>query len=274
MTAKLWMAAIVLTALPVSAQTPQFDVASIKRTLDCGRSGPVNAPAQGPGRLVMFCVPVESLLYTAFVGLTSDFPRLPIEGTPDWARSELYTVEAIADPATPQAWMRGPMLKALLEDRLHLKAHEETRQVPVYELTVSKGKAKLKPAAGECAPLVPTMPRGEKRPCHVLTGMGAPGMLKVDLESATLETFAHRLGNLVERPVIDKTGLAGTFDILMEFAPDQATPRFYRPELVAPDSTKAGIFTAIQEQLGLKLDSARGPGKVLVVDRIERPSEN
>lgn len=273
-TRTVWMVTMALAAVPLHAQSAKFEVASVKQNLDCGRL-PVSAPEPGPGRLVLTCIPVESLLYVAFTEPTAGFPRLPIEGAPDWTRSELYTVEALADPSASQAEMRGPMLRALLEERFRLKAHVETRQVPVYELVVARSGSKLRQAAEECAPLTAGMPRGEKRPCHVLTGMGpTPGSLKVDLESTTVETFANRLSNLVERPVIDQTGLSGTFDIVMEFAPDQATPRSYRPERVAPDPTKPGVFTAIQEQLGLKLDSARGPGKVLVVDQIERPTEN
>lgn len=277
---------------PVAA--PKFDVASIRLNKDCGggpgRSG--GAPAGSPGRLRMNCVSVQGLIRGAYAVTDANGARPPrgasIEGGPAWTESDLYTIEAEADGAPNEDVMRGPMMQALLEDRFRLKIHRETRDIPVYVLSVAKGGPKLRPfVEGSCTEHVPGAARpepGEKPWC------GTGGMRTVrngrnvtwDEVGASFLNFSVFFGIVLDRPLIDKTGITGTFDFHLEFAPDETTAGVASP--FAPDGSLSGapsdpaggpsIFTAFQEQLGLKLEAGKGPSEVLVIDHVERPSEN
>jgi uncharacterized protein (TIGR03435 family) len=175
--------------------------------------------------------------------------------------------------------MEGPMMQAILEDRFKLKIHRETRQGPVYELALGKGSPKLKPLQdGSCTPVVVgrTLPP-LAAPQHYCRNMVSPR--SVDFEGGTLSMFAGLLNLILDRPVIEKTGITNYFEIHLKFSPDDsAAPR---PDTADPGAAAAvrapdapGIFQAVQEQLGLKLLPAKGPVDVLVIDHIERPSEN
>jgi len=278
--------------LPAQSPAPKFEVASIKLSLPgcedlfarCRREG------SSPGRLVLDCLTVRNLIQQAydFFGngrglpvLPPNFRTLPIEGGPSWINSDYYTIEARAEGAPRREIMEGPILQALLEDRLMLKLHHEIREVPVYALTLAKSGLRLQRVEEEsCTPLdmdkvfAPLTP-GEKRPNFCGAGgigrRGSNGM--VETRANSLENFARMLGSAMDRPVIDQTGIKGLFNFHLEFAPDEATPRFPLP----PANDPAGgpsIFTAIQQQLGLKLESTRGSCEFLVVDHVERPSAN
>lgn len=172
--------------------------------------------------------------------------------------------------------MMGPMLQALFEDRLKLKIHRETRPVPVYDLTVNKGGLKVQRledstcVAFDSALLPPeaaapgqTPPKG----CGSLRlGRGIFDFNDMSMEELT----QHLSRNILDRPVIDKTGVAGRFNFHLEFAPDENTPLLFSR---ADPQTGPSIFTAI-ERLGLKLESAKGPHEFLVIDSVQRPSEN
>jgi uncharacterized protein (TIGR03435 family) len=198
-----------------------------------------------------------------------------IEGAPGWLQSELYQIEAKAAGNPPQIVMNGPMMQALLEDRLKLKTHLETRNVPVYEMTSVKGGPKLQRSDTDCVPFDPMKPpagptppgQASPKPC----GGFAIGKGTLSFSEMTISDFAQYLGrNIIRRPVIDKVGLAGRFDFHLQFAPDENTPLLNRSD----DVTGPSIFTAMQEQLGLKLEPAIGPREILVIDSVERPSEN
>ena len=177
------------------------------------------------------------------------------------------------------------MLRALLEERFKLEFHRETKQIPVYELTAAGSGFKLKPLpAGSCTPFdtFAIEPQGltqdEARAaaaqrCNWFVGRGG----KVDLHAASLDQMAAQLSHLtsIDRPVVNRTGIAGIFDFHFEYTPER--------RLVIGDSTDApaapvsdgpSIFTALQEQLGLKLQPAKDPGEFLVIDHVEKPSEN
>jgi uncharacterized protein (TIGR03435 family) len=182
-------------------------------------------------------------------------------------------------------------MQALLEERFKLKLHRETREGPVYELVVAKGGPKLKPfEEGSCVPFdatkqtpgrPPVPPPGE-RFCDSSRTRGGPlGLSEViSAQGVSLQWVAYALS--ADRPVVDKTGLTGLFDVHLEFEPDRATFPPPAPPGAPPIDTSdqppgsigPSIFTAIQEQLGLKLESAKGPREVLVIDSVERPSEN
>lgn len=176
--------------------------------------------------------------------------------------------------------MNGPMLQALLEDRFKLKIHQETRQIPAFILTAGKGHSRLKPfAEGSCVTVdfaqapPPRMP-GQPPPCQNRIRSQGANLRTVDVPAATVTSFSEILGVVLGRPVIDRTGIPGKFDFHLEFEIDQSTPGFV-PEAAPADAAEAvSIFTAVQEQLGLKLDAGKGPGDFLVIDSVARPSEN
>jgi bla regulator protein blaR1 len=263
-----------------------FDVASIRLCkAEPGLMGGGGEPT--PGRVSTGCAPLADamslgLIQRAYVrfagGHANPLVIVPIEGGPAWIHSEFYEINAKADGNPSQEMMEGPMLQALLEDRFKLKVHRETREVPVYLLTVVKAP-KLRPFKdGTCTPnsvtfLPQTLAEGQ-RPCKALVA-ARRGM--VDVEGATILEFSKLLNLALDRPVIDKTGLTARFDFHLEFAPDQATPRLPPAGDGATAADSGGvpsIFTALQEQLGLKLQPTRGPGEFLVIDHVERPSEN
>jgi bla regulator protein BlaR1 len=278
-----------MKAPPVQAQSattatePKFEVASIK---PC-KSGDPNGGGISPGRLSSGCgllVDAESMgpiqrAYVRFAGGHANPVRvLTIEGGPEWIRSEMFRIDARAEGNPNMEMMSGPMMQALLENRFKLKIHRETRQGPVYELTLGKNVSKLKPfQEGSCIP-PPSGPRGPLPPgqkycMHAVSPQGL-----VDTSGSTLTDFSGLLGLILDRQVIDKTGIAGSFDIHLAFSPDTLTsrpPRSVTDEpAVAADPNGPTVFTAIQEQLGLKLVPAKGPIDVLVIDHVERPSEN
>jgi uncharacterized protein (TIGR03435 family) len=273
----------VIRAQSASAATPKFEVASIKRcetnaTSSSSRSGGLRTT---PGRLSVMCLPVKFLIQTAYAD--SPDASVPVSGGPAWIDSDPYDIEAKAENNPSREVMSGPMLQALLEERFRLRIHRETKEVPVYDLTVGKSGPKLHTfREGSCVPNDPERPPavipGQPRPtiCGSYS-MGFKGAnLTLDVHKRSMTEFSRQLH--LDRPVIDKTGITGLFDFHLEFASDVTTAGFFPPGFQAPvpsDSPSGpSIFTAVQEQLGLKLEPAKGSGQFLVIDGVERPSEN
>jgi len=278
------------TAQP--AARPRFDVVSIKPckpgVAKPGDGVPVFGGDSSPGNLRIGCgiladtdnVGLIQVAYNRYAnGQLTSWKMIPIEGGPDWIHSERFEIDAKSDGHPSILMMQGPMLQTILEDRFKLKIHRETRQGPVYELALGKGSPKLKPLQdGSCTPVVvgrplPLLPDGQ----HRCRNMVSPS--SVDFEGGTLSMFAGSLGMVLDRPVIDKTGITSYFEIRLAFSPDDsAAPRPVTADPGASAAVRAsdapGIFQAIQEQLGLRLVPAKGPVDVLVIDHIERPSEN
>jgi uncharacterized protein (TIGR03435 family) len=275
------------TAQPAPRQ--RFDVVSIKPCKPGATNGtPVFGGDSSPGRLSIGCGILADTDNTGLIqaaynryanGQLTSWKMIPIEGGPNWIHAERFEIDARSDGHPSILMMQGPMLQTILEDRFKLKIHRETRQGPVYELALGKGSPKLKPLQdGSCTPVVvgrplPLLPDGQRR-CR---NMASPR--SVDFEGGTLSMFAGSLGMVLDRPVIDKTGITSYFEIHLVFSPDDsATPQ---PATADPGASAAvgasdapGIFQAIQDQLGLRLVPAKGPVDVLVIDHIERPSEN
>ena len=308
------MAAQVQPPKPAApAPEVKFDVASI-RPCDPhdnvaggrGRKGDAGGGSSSvsPGRLAFQCMTLWEIIDSAYV-LNSDRPLLNaaglpfipehVRGGPAWIRSERFSIEAETDnPAASHAdprfdrpgvkLMRGPMLRALLEDRFQLKMHRETEDVPMYSLSVAKGGLKLKPMqAGDCVVNQPGhgQPKSDKPLCNWM-GWGVHGPNRT-LEGGgiPLSGLAELLGDwIMDRHVIDRTGIATVFNIHLEYAPDESTPlRNPGPGMdpVDPNSDippGAGIFTALEKQLGLKLEPVKGPREYYMIDRVERPSTN
>lgn len=212
-----------------------------------------------------------------------------IDGLPKWADSEYYEVVAKAEDAPTQAMMHGPMMQALLEDRFKLKVHREKRDVPVYVLSVAKGGPKLIAAKnGSCTPQTfdlerPFSPPASGRP---LCGRQVVGSEGIDLFGITMAELCYQLFERTDRIVIDKTGIAGMFDIHLDLAPEDRIPASFRafvnaergvinlsPPDTSTDPPHSSIFDAVKK-LGLKLESGKGPREFVVVDHVEQPSAN
>jgi bla regulator protein blaR1 len=290
---------------PPPPPIPTFDAVSVKPCAPGdgagkaggrgGRGGPDGA-GPSPVTLSLACQSVKNLIRMAYVNFAPGHPRTPggpppppIEGGPSWIDSDRFKIDAKAESAPGQDMMRGPMLQALLEDRFKLTIRHETKEVPVYVLTVAKSGPKLQATQeGTCIPFdIAKLPRpgqDDKLPtfCNFRSMHREKGETEVimELHGTTLDEFAGNLGNDMDRIVINKTGIAGKFEFSLKIAPDETTPGFIwrqRGETDAPTPDPSGglsIFTAIQQQLGLKLDSAKGSREFLIIDRVEKPSEN
>jgi len=279
-----------------SGPRPQFEVASIKRCADDfdiapgGRGG--FPPSFSPGRMTLNCQDVQGLIDAAYVMYADgrnpsrlSLQKVPIEGGPGWITSERYTINAKGEDKASAYVMEGPLLQTLLENRFKLKIHRETREIPVYDLVVAKGGPKLKPfQEGSCIPPPaidltkgiqpwPALPPGKR---YCMTGGGARGPnFSMQAQGMSLDEFANFLSS-GPRPVVNKTGIKGVFEFTLEFGLDD-DGRQRLTEITGNDPgepTAPPVFTAIQEQLGLKLESAKGKGEFLVIDHVERPDEN
>ena len=195
-----------------------------------------------------------------------DVMQSQIASTPAWVKSDRFDVTANAENDLPLDVIRA-MLRRLLEERFQLKSHWEARPGVVYALSVSR-PGKLQEARGDCPgiltdPASQTNTPPDDAPCGGLRN--TPGRTKG--YRLTTEQLAGSLSFFLQRPVVDKTGLTAKYDIELEWTPEATL-------MQTQDAGPPSIFAALQEQLGLKLKSAKGPVRVLVVDHVTRPSEN
>jgi uncharacterized protein (TIGR03435 family) len=254
-------AILVLSACGIFAQS--FEVATIKPT----------PPEWNSGRYFRMetahqFVAKNHALKTLIAGAYNLTPRA-ILGGPAWVDSDHYDILAeTPGDARPSLDRQMSMLRNLLVDRFQLTFHREQREFSIYTLSVAKTGAKLK----ESAPSPDASPAGPPPLIfHVLPqGLQLPGR---NASMAELASVFQRAA--LDRPVIDKTGLSGRYDFDLEFTPDDS--QFDGAFAKMPgyeDRVKPSLFAAVQEQLGLKLEATRGPVDVLVIDRVERPSDN
>jgi len=251
---------ILLAAAAIGLASAQaFEVASIKPSEPGGHGVQIQiAPG---GRLVAKNVNVKFLIQQAYG--VRDFQ---ITGGPGWIGSERYDIVAKPEgegDVTPD--QLKPMIQALLAERFKLTLHRETKELPVYALVVAKNGPKLQEVEGG-----PTKTKGAQM------RMGR-GLLNAQAVSMTM--LATSLSNQLGRSVIDKTGLTGNYDVKLEWTPDEGQsfgPKEGGPEGAPPPPSASGpsIFTAVQEQLGLKLEPQKGPVEILIIDRIEKATEN
>jgi len=190
-----------------------------------------------------------------------------ISGGQAWTDSDRYDILALTPgEVQPNPDEQMAMLRKLLAERFQLTFHREPKELPVYALTVAKSGAKLKHSEappGELPYLINTVYPEEKGGVRVL----------LPARNATMTQFAAMLQRgVLDRTVVDKTGLPGAYDFDLEWTPDESQFGGQLPRSV--ESTKPDLFAAMQEQLGLRLEATRGPVAVLVIDRVERPSEN
>jgi bla regulator protein blaR1 len=282
---------VAVVAIPIFSQAPtgvrrQFEVASIKPT------GPVvtqiTIARQPGGRFIAQGFSVRMLMARAYSVTDSR-----IFGGPAWLQSDRFNIEAkaAARDLSPDGNIAADqlplMLQGLLEDRFKLKVHRETREVPVYELVVAKGGSKLKLSDDQTppAPLPPPVlglpvQRGAvPGPVGRIRGSQGRGNGTAYGSAAPLTVLTNTLSQFLGRTVNDKTGLTGLFDFDLKWTPGaEQVPGAFGPNDLPPpppaDASSPSIFTALQEQLGLRLESAKGSVDAIVVDSAEKPSEN
>jgi uncharacterized protein (TIGR03435 family) len=238
-----------------SQSAPKFDVVSIK---------PGNQNARNPrfvvmshGRYNVEDQPVLGLILFAF-----DLDGTRLVNAPAWIKSERYTIDATASGGEGQQQMR-PMVQALLADRFHLMAHREQRRLADYELLVAPGGSKFPPAPAPGQPWPKVGPIDPKNPDQFVEPTGNEHSAGI-LGMANLSGFlASELG----RPVIDKSGINGSYEIRLLWKPGLE-------EATSGQPAGPSLFTAVREQLGLQLKAAHDPIDVLVIDRIARPTAN
>jgi uncharacterized protein (TIGR03435 family) len=240
-----------------------------------------------PGRLYLKCVSVKDLIGIAYrdyadgrppVGFRLGSSGNPITGGPAWISSAFYEINAKPEGSPSPGTMRGPMLQALLEDRFKVKIRRNTKEVPAYALTVAKSGFKLKSLEGGCLKTPAGEPPGPLEPgprrCGGMTMNIARAGATLDFKATTVAEFSQDVRNFVGRPVVDKTAIAGVFDFHLEFEPEENTAGL-GPGVPSEPSGLPSIFTALQEQLGLKLESGvTGLDEVIVIENVERPTYN
>jgi uncharacterized protein (TIGR03435 family) len=279
MAMRIWLAiaatAFIVSTLQVqasrqSSDEPRFEVASVK--VNKANDGMIFQRSQ-KGRYTAVGFTLAALIRDAY-----RVQEFQIIGGPEWINSDRFNVEATYSesppPASPSASSgTNLMLRALLAERFNLAVHNEKRERAVYAMVLARADRtfgpQLQKSVTDC-----TTALGGRDKCGSSVG---PGFVR--LHGRTMAQFAESLslltntGSSLNRLIIDRTGLDGGYDAVLRFTPENI-PGVAIPGLPPIDPNGPSIFTALQEQLGLKLDSQRAPVDVLVVDRAERPTEN
>ena len=276
---------MVLTAAQAFSQpaTPQFEVASVKVAPPLTGGQILMRRGSDPGRLDWTNVTLRACISAAY-----RVKEYQISG-PDWLTSERYNLVAkIPDGASPN--VIPEMLQALLADRFKLKLHRDTRDQPIYALVVAKGGPKMKESdpseAPPRGPGAPGSPGGP--PVTAIRGRMLIGGGQFEAKQMAMSEFTDWLARFVDRPVVDMTELKGSYDFKLDYTPD---PRVMQKMMMragvpsggpppgaaadGPSESGPSIFTAVQEQLGLKLEGRKAPIELLVIDSVEKvPTEN
>jgi uncharacterized protein (TIGR03435 family) len=253
------------------AKAPEFEAATIKRNM----SGSNRVSYSGPpdsGTLTATNVNLRLLISIAWKVRTFE-----ILGGQGWINSDRYDVVAKPAESAPGEDEARMMLRRLLEDRFKLMVHRETKEMPVFALLANNNGAKLRESKpGSCITFGPNSPApsgsspGQSSPGPCVGFFMGPGTMVGG--KVFMGQFADALSEVVGRIVIDKTGYTGTFDLRLEFAPEGTSGLTADG---ADDSSRPSIFTAVKQQLGLRLESQRSPAQILVIDHVENaPTEN
>jgi len=263
-----------------------FDVVSIKPSApETGPNFSANILRQRPdGGLTVTRMYVGNLIARAYAPIT----RPEIFGLPEWASRQFYDISATSPLASATAEQRTAMLRTMLADRFQLLAHTERRELPSYDLLLDRKDGRigpgLTPSDVDCVALaarrraaeeaalkagtappepVPFEPGQPPRPCSIV------GRLNEVVGEVAISVLAEMLRGPTGRLVVDKTGLRGTYRITLRY--DLANVAL---GTVPPPENALSVFTAVREQLGLRLEPSRTERDVLVIDRLERPTEN
>jgi uncharacterized protein (TIGR03435 family) len=259
------VAVCVLMAAPLIAQAPsavlsdlRFEVASLKPSLPGARGGGIR-PAEGAMRYVANNYPIKGMIMVAY-RVRAD----QIVGGPLWLDTDRYDMEAKAEkPSTPDEL--HTMLMNMLVDRMQLKFHLEQREMRRYTLTVGKDGPKMTPHELQTAH-DPWVDLAQEKPLH----------FKFTATAAPMQYAAFHLSQLVDRPVVDMTGLKGGYDFTFSFTRDlpPGFPEGGKINGEDPDTSGPDIFQAVKQQLGLELKPDKGPVQVIVIDHVEKPTAN
>lgn len=238
--------------------TPGYEVATIKPS----------KPDQQGGAFTLRGRHMVIINFTAadLIKIAYNLHETQVIGGPDWLKTDRYDLDILPDheglPSIDQA--RG-ITRKLLADRFALKYHEDKKELSVYVLSVAKTGPKLTKSGSD-----PSSPPGMG---------GPPGRFRA--RNASMQEFAQVLqGNILDRPVVDETGLKDRYDFALNWTPDESQFGGRIPPQNTADGSTANadppppLFTAIQEQIGLKLDATKAPVKVMVIDSVQKPSEN
>ncbi len=195
--------------------------------------------------------PVEIMLMFAY-----NLQKSQIAGLPEWAKTERFNVDGVPNvDGQPDVQQFQSMVRKLLAERFGLKAHMEQREMPVFALTVAKDGPKLMKSTGD--------PNG--RPSQNVRG--GSGERHIEFTNTSMKDMTLLMLLEVDRPIVDQTALAGKYDFKLNFTNDES-------RAPTDGSAPPGLFTAMQEQLGLKLEPVRAPAPVLVVDAVQKPTAN
>lgn len=276
-------------AASAGTAAPSFEVASIKPSH-------ANPPGRffrlaDPSRITITNMPVKDLIEFAY-----HVQPFQISGGPGWINSQGYDIEAKVDDSVVAQLQKLPpqeradqfrlMLQSLLTDRFKLKLGHETKELPIYNLVVAKGGPKLTPTTVPEAPPPASAPAAsankQSRPRGPMLMMSPGRLTGKAVEMSSLAEVLGRNPALGGRLVVDQTGLKGKYDFGLQFAPEREMlmrgtsdqPAMPADGPPPPDANAPSIFTAIQEQLGLKLESGKGTVQTLVIENIETPTEN
>ena len=225
---------------------PAFEVAAIKLSDPGNQSSGFQLRGS---RVIVLNETLQVMLMFAY-----GVQQRQIAGGPGWLATDHYDVSGFADaPGEPNVKQMQTMMRKLLRDRFSLQFHEEKREMPVYALRLGKGGPRLTDAAHPVADMADQTGNGGKTEDWRFT-------------NNSVSDFAGFLQSKLDRPVLDETGLTGRYDFRLKWTPD--------PSKQTEADAAPGLFTALGEQIGLKLEPAREAAKVLVIDRMERPSAN
>jgi bla regulator protein blaR1 len=234
-----------------------FDVVSIKSLDGIARSR-MRGARQSQGRFARAAATLRQLVQYAY-----DVQPLQVTGGPGWVSTSRFQVDARTERTTTPAQMRA-MVRQMLAERFALKAHTDVRDRPIYRMVVARADGKLGPAIyhiddAECGGSNP-------QPCDLAAWSGGLMSSGMGLQQLAVTLFNRSQSTGIDRLVIDQTGLAGMFGFTLMFSSSFDT--------VPHVSNDPSIFTALREQLGLKLEPARGPVELIVIDSVERPTAN
>jgi uncharacterized protein (TIGR03435 family) len=261
------------------ASRPVFEAASI-RLNKTGADG-ASVRVQPGGRLNVTNNSLRNIVRNAY-----NVQNFQIVGGPDWINTDRWDIVAKAegDAAGPQLIV---MLRNLLADRFKLVVHTEMRETPVYALVLARSDGRLGPqlrrSTVDCAALLASFKEKKETPPNSINGRPSCGTQTragtMMTTATTMADFVRNLAPMAGRPIVDRSGLTGAFDIDLTWAPDQqpfdsAQGRGAPGTPPAPDGDRPSLVTAVQEQLGLKLESQRLPFETLVIDSVERPTED
>ena len=256
---RLWcVIAICAAAVAIRAQSPSFEVASIKRNVSVGQLSSVNG--QPGGRITVTNHSLHSI-----VRQTNRVQSYQIVGGPDWVDQDRWDIVAKGEGDPPFEQLLA-MMQTLLADRFKLVTHHETREMPIYALILARADGRLGPqvkaSTVDCAAIAAAA-RAQGGTAPPPPGAGPRCGININnsrlrMSAQLMTDLARNLSIVTDRMVVDKTGLTGIFDL----------------ELQWNDTDGPSLVTAVQEQLGLKLDAQRGPVDVLVIDSAEPPTED